>query len=510
MGNTFSFSNKDTNDHELPIYLRGVRLQVAKNVLNLLKGDHLMIAKQKLGRDPSPGEVIVHGFVKEVAIEKSFAEYLLESPHTASFVGRCNTFLSHTWGSPFEKTIAALEDYENQRPSGSAPCFYFIDYFAINQFNPSKDLKQLGEIAKNCATLTLFANTWDNPAAIGRAWCIFEIVHSLLGKKNLVIIMPPKVKREFKDAQQNVRDPDAAERFLRIFTNIDTKKLEASDPDDLKAIKKFIIDNLGGFNKVDQSVSAGLREWVGRAAFTNCESFEPHGTYDHADFLFSANHLFSKIGKYDFLLKCATKEAAIYEDLKLENRRDVAMNSVGFALKALNRQTEAELVYKTVIDSSIKKNGLFNKRTADRQYNLGTMYLSIQKWDEAEKILTIALNTFKKLQNPMSRDIRSTQSKLAEALRDGGKDLGQAELLFKEVLDYQLKYAGLQMPYVNSSLIHYARCIALKGEHKRALKDYMKALPILVKTYGEDDKEVKTLRVWITQAQQNIQEVKND
>merc|ERR1719233_1032550 len=123
------------------------------------------------------------------------------------------------------------------------------------------------------------------------------------------------------------------------------------------------------------------------------------------------------------MLKFAKKQAAIFEDLKLENRREVAMSFVGTALKYLNRHAEAVEVKKTLIDSAIKKFGLSHKRTADRQYNLGTMYLTIQKWEEAEKFFRIALNTYKKLQTAMSTDIRSTQSKLAETLRDSGKDL---------------------------------------------------------------------------------------
>ena len=97
MGNCAPLSyDGPNNDYALPINLRGVRLQVAKKVLSELKDDHFMIAKKKLCRDPTPGEVIVHGFIKERAAGKSFAEYLLESHDTGSLVGRCDTFLSHT------------------------------------------------------------------------------------------------------------------------------------------------------------------------------------------------------------------------------------------------------------------------------------------------------------------------------------------------------------------------------------------------------------------------------
>ena len=95
MGCTVSFY--DPNDaEELPIYLRGVRLKVAIDILQELNAEHVAIAKQKLHRDPSPGEVIVHGVVKEKAAGMSLADYLWRNPSTSSLVGPCSVFLSHT------------------------------------------------------------------------------------------------------------------------------------------------------------------------------------------------------------------------------------------------------------------------------------------------------------------------------------------------------------------------------------------------------------------------------
>ena len=48
----------------------------------------------------------------------------------------------------------------------------------------------------------------------------------------------------------------------------------------------------------------------------------------------------------------------------------------------------------------------------------------------------------------------------------------------------------------------------VKGEHERALEDYMKALPILVKRSGEESMRVKNLRNWIIEAKRNIRENK--
>ena len=96
MGNSLAAFDSVKKKEGLPIHLRGVRLQVAKDILNELRAVHEVLARQKLGRDPSPGEVIVQAIVKEKAVGNSFAEYLSQTPSTATLVGPCNVFLSHT------------------------------------------------------------------------------------------------------------------------------------------------------------------------------------------------------------------------------------------------------------------------------------------------------------------------------------------------------------------------------------------------------------------------------
>merc|ERR1719193_1128164 len=114
---SFDSPHKDSNGAVnsqvlLPLVQRGIRLQVAKDVLKLLNEGHEKTAKEMLKREPSPGEIIVHGFVKSCVTDQSYAEYLKSRPASAHLVGEVNTFVSHAWGSSFKGTVGAIEEFE--------------------------------------------------------------------------------------------------------------------------------------------------------------------------------------------------------------------------------------------------------------------------------------------------------------------------------------------------------------------------------------------------------------
>ena len=76
----------------------------------------------------------------------------------------------------------------------------------------------------------------------------------------------------------------AAQTFLKIFTNVETRKMQASVREDLQTITDFMRDKLGGFDTVDQNVASGLRTCLGKTAFDLAKSFKPSGTADHVRF----------------------------------------------------------------------------------------------------------------------------------------------------------------------------------------------------------------------------------
>ena len=86
---TVSVSTSDDAGTEvlLKIMDRGVRLKVAKDILNKLSDENRRIACEVLGRVPTPGEAVVHGLVKTIVKETSHAEFLKNQPVSANLVG---------------------------------------------------------------------------------------------------------------------------------------------------------------------------------------------------------------------------------------------------------------------------------------------------------------------------------------------------------------------------------------------------------------------------------------
>merc|ERR1719233_395957 len=108
-----------------------------------------------------------------------------------------------------------------------------------------KDLDQLGDIVKRSQKLLLVASPWESPATLGRAWVIFELANAVLSGKQIVLTMPKEEKIQFKKAvAQRLTSDVNVQKFLLIFSNVDSRNSKASVEEDLVLIRTFIEDNL--------------------------------------------------------------------------------------------------------------------------------------------------------------------------------------------------------------------------------------------------------------------------
>jgi len=486
----------------LPLMQRGVRLEVLKDILSLLSKQTEQNAMDVLKRHPTPGECIVHGLVKLLAKDSSYSEYLKSDPKFSHLVGEVSVFVSHAWASGFEQTVDAIEEFEESLPDNTPTCFYFVDFFSVNQHHPQKDLNKLGEIVKRSQKLLLMASPWESPATLKRAWVVFELANAVIGGTDIFLSMPSSEKLKFKEAvEERMTSGAAAQKFLHIFSDIDSKSSKASLETDLLKIRTFIADQLGGFDFVDRKVANALRLWVGGAVKGFCETYRPKNSKMHASFLLKSNHLFSCLCMHDTELKCARQALKIFEDAGDEENAEVACNHVTSALSLLGRHTEAIALEEEDLEKMIKKYGLEHKETAYARYNLAISYIYTEQWSKAETQMRAAWNYWKKVDEPMSCLIRAAQGKLARILRDSGRDLDEALRLYKELLDFKTTVWGSRNPTVLVTAVDHARCLELKGYTGRALMTYKEAYPMLLKTYGEKDLDVSRVRRWINAAE---------
>jgi len=293
---------------------RGVRLEVLQKICKEVEAGRLQVPADD--KERSPGERIVDGLVKPVTDTRkcSFATHLLQEPSTRNLVGKCNTFVSHPWSADFQVTVAALVEYEKALPKGSTPKFYFVDYFAVNQHSPSNDLKQLADLVGLSDTLVLMARPWENPVALTRLWCIFEIAHAVLSSTEIEIILCPE---EIKNFQHSLRTniKDSWELLGELFKNIDSRNATASKESDIEKIGQFIENELGGFIKVDTIVADGLRNWFIRSAKALLKNFpdDDKGSNEHAGLIWQVALFHYSQSQYPAAVRLFDEAAIIFK-----------------------------------------------------------------------------------------------------------------------------------------------------------------------------------------------------
>jgi len=196
-------------------------------------------------------------------------------------------------------------------------------------------------------------------------------------------------------------------------------------------------------------------------------------------------------------LKYSKEALDIFENKGDESKSEDAKNDLAIAYHRLERFSEAIEVRKQLVEEGTRKYGAKHRYTLTYKFNLGYSYQQTEDWSKAEELFREAWSARKELDKPMSQMIRIYQNALAEVLRDSGKDLEQAEKLFKEMLDFKTKRWGELDYTVQLTAIHYARCLELRGSISKALEIYNKAYPILLQVYGENDRNVRSVRSWI-------------
>jgi len=228
----------------------------------------------------------------------------------------------------------------------------------------------------------------------------------------------------------------------------------------------------------------------------------------HMNFLIQSFLFFRTLGMDEYMLKCSQLALKIAEDIGNEWGMARVKSNVALALTELGRFAKAVDMRKIIVEERTEKYGPEHDDTLTGRYLLGKAYMCSAQWVKAEIELRAVLKVYKEKHEPMHYEIRETQETLAQVLRDSRKDLDQAQMLFKELYDHKSKTFGSEDPTVLFTAVQHARCFDLKGHHEAALKTYNKAWPTILRTWGENDADVKMVRSWIDEAKSNILEKK--
>jgi len=228
--------NRKIEDEDAPeTFSRGVSLEFLKEILGRGEeygtangnGIRTLVTFPETEKDPETK--------KEIKCSLAEMYDLLDGPSGKPFIGEVQFFVSHAWKYKFSELVQAIERFENgdKKREGA---YYFIDYFAVNQWKPKSDLKELGSVIKKSEALVMVLSPLKKPVLMTRCWCLYELRLAILNGKPIFGTVP--------DHQQRVLRTECIVGS-KINLVVDAENAEASVAEDKKMIKDEIKDTIG-------------------------------------------------------------------------------------------------------------------------------------------------------------------------------------------------------------------------------------------------------------------------
>ena len=189
-------------------------------------------------------------------MKSSYFEYLKTRDNDS--VGQAQVFISHAWKYIFLDVVDALRYHFCDK----SDVIIWFDVFVKNQhsaqdFDSEWWRTSFKSVIKQLNHTVLILSPWDNPIALTRAWCLFEIYSTADSKCKFEIGMGISDETNFVEKMH--QDPTGY--IDTLFGTIDMSKSEASNPADKRSIFEEV-ERVGGFHEVDILVHDCLRDWI--------------------------------------------------------------------------------------------------------------------------------------------------------------------------------------------------------------------------------------------------------
>ena len=263
------------------------------------------------------------------------------------------------------------------------------------------------------------------PAALTRAWCIFELAKSLSKGCKLHVLLSEKSVAQFEDKMRN--DERGHNWIDQILGRIDVKQAQITKAEDREYILGEVGKLPGGMGAVNSSVMAALGGWVVGEAQAMLEAM-PEAERGTSLLLANVAVMLMNQGRL------AEAEALYREKLAAERAKGgdrapdtlVALGNLANNLKEQGKPAEAEPLFREALAAGREVKGNEHVSTMTRAGNLGKVLLAQGKLAEAEPLLVEAVAWSRKnygfggvYQGPLVELLR-VQGRLAEAEQELG------------------------------------------------------------------------------------------
>jgi tetratricopeptide (TPR) repeat protein len=252
---TFTFDKYEL----VPLSTLGIRFSRIDEIYDLLGGKELL-------RGRSTRDVQYRLRTITVESRQSLCSQLLEESGQ-ELVSEANWFITHAWDYKFLDVMEAIElffqvEYGSDRMNEAVIWF---DLFSVTQHGMgSQPFEWWTTVVRNAVktigNMLIILEPWENPVALSRSWCVFEIFTSVVTKCRFEMSMSRKESDRLLDMitrETKVKD------LYGLLSKIKTAKCSAYYETDVLMIQSSVVGVLEhGFSELDSKVFRKMESWI--------------------------------------------------------------------------------------------------------------------------------------------------------------------------------------------------------------------------------------------------------
>ena len=156
--------------------------------------------------------------------------------------------------------LDALEAWLAREGRDAGGTYFWICDFSIRQSGggTKADVARLGDVVRAVRHTVLFLDPWERPEPLARAWCLWELYHTVDCGARLDVVMSDEQRRRFRRALMNEDGGDGLESITRAVTSIDVERAETRKAKDRDMIMDAVRGSVG-FYELNKLLMARMR-----------------------------------------------------------------------------------------------------------------------------------------------------------------------------------------------------------------------------------------------------------
>jgi len=409
-------------------------------------------------------------------MRESYCDHL-RSQHSEK-VGLAQKFVSHAWSYLFLDVLDALMYQFRDEPN----VLLWFDIFSQNQ-HAAQDLDYEWWSSTFQSAIKMFGHTimilspWEDPKPLTRAWCLFEVLSTILTNSKFSIAMSKREKDAFLTAILESCD-DAIGAMLG---KIDTRNSQAFKQEDREHIFREV--EKIGFGKVNSLIFELLRDWV---IDTTLEALEDcTDAIKRTDIQIALGELYFGQGKYDAAM---AQYQSSYEARKAAlGQRDPKTIRANFKMGIVHGSKGnpvALQIYESCYNLQMELLGEKHKHTLDSMHHLAIRLRTNKKYAQAIELFKKCLENRTEVLGEGNAQTLKTMNEYALCYKVQNH-FAEAETMNLKCMELQKRYLGLRHPDTVLNMSDLGIIYKVQKKYDAAEAIYKECLDIRMEVLGE-------------------------